>query len=177
MDEECSTFDGAVKCLAKALGPDSQILAAQDFHHTIQEEQETVSSFIRRLEKAFRLAYGEDNLKLDTRHTFLYGQLQEGLQHSLVRSPSASGALNYKEICMAAKNEERRQIEVKKCQQYLVRKALPTGTSGQKAPLLHNDSSASNTRKKFPHRETSVRCYNCNKLYKSLFMKLSSIED
>ena len=110
LEEERSTFDRAVKCLAEALGPGSQILAAQDFRHTIQEEQEAVSAFVRKLEKAFRVAYGADNLKLETRHAFLYGQLQEGLRHNLMRSPSVSGALNYKELCMAAKNEERHKL-------------------------------------------------------------------
>ena len=32
-----------------------------------------------------------------------------------MKSPSVSGALSYKELCMAAKHEEKRLVEVKKC--------------------------------------------------------------
>ena len=39
----------------------------------------------------------------------LYDQLQEGLRIGILRSPSVSGAImSYKELCMAAKNEEQR---------------------------------------------------------------------
>ena len=44
------TFDVAVKSMQEVLGPGSKILAAQDFRHTTQEESESVSSFVRRLE-------------------------------------------------------------------------------------------------------------------------------
>ena len=49
----------------------------------------------------------------------LYGQLQEGLLHTLMESPAVSGAQNYKELCIAAKREERRLAELKRKQQYL----------------------------------------------------------
>ena len=42
----------------------------------------------------------------------LYGQLQEGLRLSIIKSPSVPGALLYKELCMAAKHEEKRLAEV-----------------------------------------------------------------
>ena len=48
----------------------------------------------------------------------LYGQLQEGLRIGILRSPSVSGAMSYNELCMAAKNEEQRQTELRKCQDY-----------------------------------------------------------
>ena len=57
--------------------------------------------------------YGADKLSSKTRATFLYGQLQEGLKHNLMNSPNVSGTLTYKELVMAAKNEERRQSELK----------------------------------------------------------------
>ena len=44
----------------------------------------------------------------------LYGQLQEGLSYSLMESPSVSGAQSYHELCIAAKNEERKLAELKK---------------------------------------------------------------
>ena len=44
--------------------------------------------------------------------------MQDGLRQDLMRSPSVSGALSYQELCMAAKNEEKRQAELKKRQEY-----------------------------------------------------------
>ena len=117
-EEEKATFTRAIQVLKEALGPGSKILAAQDFRHTTQEETESVSSFVRRLERTFRVAYGADKLSAETRAAFLYGQLQEGLKYNLMNSPNVSGALTYKELVMAAKNEERRQSELKKRRQY-----------------------------------------------------------
>ena len=54
-DTDKSTYHKAV---AKLLGPGSRVTAAQDFRHTLQEEAESLSSYIRRLERAFRLAHG-----------------------------------------------------------------------------------------------------------------------
>ena len=48
----------------------------------------------------------------------LYGQLQEGLHLGILRSASVSGAMSYKALCMAAKNEEQRQAELKKWPNY-----------------------------------------------------------
>ena len=48
----------------------------------------------------------------------LYGQLQEGLHLGILRSASVSGVMSYKELCMAAKNEEQRQAELKKRHNY-----------------------------------------------------------
>ena len=47
----------------------------------------------------------------------LYSQLQEGLWLSIIKSPSISGALVYRELCMAVKHEEKRQVELRKCQE------------------------------------------------------------
>lgn len=98
-----SSFAVAVENLIEALGPDSRILATQDFRHTSQEEGESVAAFIRRLEQMFQVAYGKDHLKLETRDAFLYGQLQEELCHGLMKSLNVSGALEYKQLCMATK--------------------------------------------------------------------------
>ena len=51
----------------------------------------------------------------------LYGQLQEGLLYSLMESPAVSGVQNYKELSLAAKWEERKIIELKRKQQYLMK--------------------------------------------------------
>ena len=39
---------------------------------------------------------------------FSYGQLQSGLNFELNRAAAVSGAQNYGELCIAAKNEEKR---------------------------------------------------------------------
>ena len=64
------------------------------------------------------VAYDKGSMSRETRDTILYGQLQDGLRMNLLRSPSVSGSLSYKELCMAAKNEERRQFEQKKKLEY-----------------------------------------------------------
>ena len=108
-DEEKKNYDSAIKALRDVLV----------FRHTTQEEGESVAVFVRRLERTFRIAYGGDKLSGETRGAFLYGQLQEGLRQGLMQSPNVSGALTYKELVMAAKNEERRQAGLKKRRQYL----------------------------------------------------------
>ena len=64
----------------------------------------------------------------------LYGQLQEGLLYSLMESPTVSGAQNYKELCLAAKREERRLAELKKKQQYLKGERLLANSSANRPP-------------------------------------------
>ena len=118
LEGEKSTYQDAVKKLKDVLGPGSRVLAAQDFRHTCQEEGEAVSAFIRRLERAFRVAHGCDQLHTETRSILLFGQAQDGLRQELMRSPSVSGALSYQELCAAAKNEEKRLSELRKRQQY-----------------------------------------------------------
>ena len=54
----------------------------------------------------------------ETKEAFLYSQLQDGLRTDLMQNPSVSGALAYKELCMAARNKEKRQAEMKKREQY-----------------------------------------------------------
>jgi len=49
--------------------------------------------------------------------TLLYGQLQEGLRYVLIKSPAVSGARSYKELCTAARNEERKLSNLSKWQQ------------------------------------------------------------
>ena len=48
----------------------------------------------------------------------LYGQLNEGLKYSLTKSHAVSGASEYQQLCIAARNEERRQSELLRRQQY-----------------------------------------------------------
>jgi len=85
------------------LEPQTRALAAQDFRHTSQGDQETVADFVRRLERTFTIAYGQDGMSLETRQTLLHGQLQEGLRYNLMKAPAVAGAQTYPELCMAAK--------------------------------------------------------------------------
>ena len=43
--------------LRSKLDPGSKVVAAQDFHHASQEENEKVGDFACRLEQLFKLAY------------------------------------------------------------------------------------------------------------------------
>ena len=157
-EEEKATFTRAIQVLKEALGPGSKILAAQDFRYTTQEETESVSSFVRRLKRTFRVAY---KLSAETKAAFLYGQLQEGLKHNLMNSPNVSGALTYKELVMAAKNEERRQSELKKRRQY---QNPPKATTSSTATTKTSPASASTNQSKPPNPGRSSRfCNFCRK--------------
>ena len=114
-EEERATFDAAVQALRERLYPGGKVMAAQDFRHCSQSEDEPVSDFIRRLERTFRLAYGHDKMSTETRHALLHG---EGLRQRVMEAPAVSGATTYTMLCHAAKNEERRQAELKKRKQY-----------------------------------------------------------
>lgn len=46
-------------------------------------------------------------MSLETRETFLQSQLQEDLRYDLMKSPMVSGAQMYKELCLAAQNEDK----------------------------------------------------------------------
>ena len=83
-----------------------QVLADQEFRHTLQEDSEKVADFVRRLEKTFRIAYGSDHFSQETREAFLHSQLRSGLTQGLIQNPAVSGALTYN---MAACNEEKRK--------------------------------------------------------------------
>jgi len=163
LEEEKPTYRATVEKLREVLGPGSRVLAAQDFRHTCQDDNETVAAFIRRLERTFRVAYGHEKLKPETRDMLLYGQLQEGLRHDLMRSPNVSGALTYKELCMSAKNEEKRLVQLKKRQQYLGQRSRTQSTPrislrDEKGAIPLKSSSDSALSK------PPVRCYTCNKL-------------
>ena len=140
-DEDRNDFDRAVAALRTRLDPGNKVLAAQDFRHTTQKDTEPVPDFIRRLERTFRIAYSRDNLSVETRDVLLYGQLQDGLKPDLMHNPAVSGALTYQELCMAARNEERRKAELQKTKHY--RRITTEDTLDQKKADTHqkkNDS-------------------------------------
>ena len=159
----------------------SKTLAAQEFRHATQGTQEAVSDYTLRLEKTFRRAYGRDHMAEETRNALLYAQLQEGLKYVLMKAPAVSSAQGYQELCIAARNEERRLNELNKRQQYLRESAPETGTSRRhrrhggaghnRANGVRNPATVSQGRAEGgsgPTRETAVnrsttnqkRCYN-----------------
>ena len=114
-----ATYESAIRALRERLDPGDQALAALDFRHASQKATESVSDFVTRLERVFQTAFGRDKLSTETRDMLLYGQLQEGLLYTLIQSPTVSGSQSYRELCLAAKKEEKRLAELKKMQQYL----------------------------------------------------------
>ena len=60
-----STYKDATRALNSCLEHGSKILAAQDFRHLSQKEDESVSDFISRLD-------GRDSMTIETRHTLLH---------------------------------------------------------------------------------------------------------
>ena len=50
---EREAYDTAVTALRSKLDPGSRAMAAQDFRHLMQRESESVSNFVRRLERTF----------------------------------------------------------------------------------------------------------------------------
>ena len=156
--EEKESFESAVEALRSRLEPGSKAVAAQDFRHATQRDTESVSDFIRRLERTFRIAYGRDPMSSETRDTLLYGQLQEGLRYELMKAPAVSGATKYRELCVAAKNEEKRQAELRRRQQYSkstharqpqIEGARNTANSSQRRPATSSPSSGADAKKCF----------------------------
>ena len=139
-DDERATFSTAVKSLGSRIDAGCKAVAAQDFRHLQQEDAEPISDLIRRLERTFRVAYGRDSMSTETRDALLYAQLQEALRYELMRAPAMLGSSGYQELCVAAKNEERRLVELRKRQQYSklaqrVEKAKPSSETQKCAPL------------------------------------------
>jgi len=115
------SYDRVTAMLKSKLDPGRKALAVQDFHYLSQGRNEVNGDFIHRLEQTFRRAYGYDKICEETRNTLMHGQLQEGLKYSLMSAPAVSGAQTYPELCLAAKNEERHQLELAKRKQYVPR--------------------------------------------------------
>ena len=153
------SYDEAVKSLRGRLDTGSKAMAAQDFRHLAQEGKEKVTDFICRLEKTFRLAYGQESMSTETRDALLYGQLQEGLGYVLMESPAVSGATGYQSLCVAAKNEERRQAALKKRKQY-----QSTAGGGGPAPSKIDAKLPGGGGMLAPERRgpPTRRCWNCD---------------
>ena len=184
---ERSTFDSGVKSLGNRLESGAKAMAAQDFRHCAQHEHEDVSNFIARLEKTFRLAYGHEAMSKETRDTLLYGQLHEGLAIRIMEAPSVSGATSYSCLCVAARNEEKRQTELLKRRSYQTSSPrhqhvpLPPQSStrypqqGARQPQTQrftSQSSGTPQPRSYPQmskpvlgslHSKAVQCYNCRK--------------
>ena len=143
----------------------SKVLAAQDFRHIRhirQKEKESVADFIYRMEKEFHIAYKNDTLSRDTREAFLYGQLQDGLHPELMYNPSVSGALTYQELCMAARNEEKRQAELQKRRMYRPEAIGRDQHVNSQPPRSINRQQPS--KQLTLNTGMGKQCYNCGKL-------------
>ena len=71
--------------LQARLDPGNKTLAAMDFRHIAQKENESVSDFIMRLECTFQLAFERDHMSSEACDVLLYGMLQNGLRIDLVK--------------------------------------------------------------------------------------------
>ena len=148
-------------------------MAAQDFRHATQHKGESVSDFIRRVEQLFKLVYGKDEMSEETRGTLLHGQLQEDLIYDIMKAPAVSGCRGYKELCLAARNEEKRLIELAKRQQYHSH-ATPSSNpdyslhrrpgSQTAEQTQHSQNTPPPTRWQVDRSAGPRRCFNCGKL-------------
>ena len=163
------TWEDATQALRSRMEPGSRALAAQDFRHLSQGDGETVADYMRRLERTFRVAYGRDSMSTETRETLLHSQLQEGLRFDLMKAPAVSGAQTYRQLCMSAKNEEKRLAELRRRQQYM----KTSGTDRQQAaarnqqPWKQVPQGQANYREQLGRQKRSsqgqsrTRCYLC----------------
>ena len=152
----------AIEALRTRLDTGSKTVAAQEFRHAMQRTGESVSDFIRRLEKTFQIAYGKDNLNAATRDTLLYGQLYEGLCYDIMLSPAVSGSQGYRELCTAARAEERRLAALKQRQHYA---KTPRMTSALTPVVQLQDTKLPrpNVTPSSYSSFDSRKCFNCGK--------------
>ena len=146
---EQQSYPTAVEALRTRLDPGSKTVAAQEFQHSLQKSGESVSDFIRRLEKKYQIAYGRDDLNAATPDALLYGQLHEGLRYEIMLSPVVSGSQGYKELATAAKAEELRLTVLKQRQRY---SKTPSGRNYFHAPVHYSSKPIcpSNIREEYP---------------------------
>lgn len=133
-------------------------MASQEFRHTVQESGESVATYICRLERAFRVAYGRDGLTSETRDAFLHAQLHEGLRYEIAKGSAVSSAHTYKSLCIAAKHEEHRLEELRKRQQY----RKPIGSAGDNHPPRRPSFTKPPSEKSNP-MIGNKKCYICDK--------------
>lgn len=81
-----------------------------------------------------------------------------------MQSPSVSGTLTYKELCVAAKNEKR-LAQLRKRQQYVTHQSglQPSQRSFNSSKKSSDQGTPQKTSGNAPSRP-AVRCYKCNKV-------------
>ena len=134
-EEEKATYQAAIHALRIRLNPGNRVLAAQDFRHAIQKESEGISDYVR------------------------------STSYHIMKSPSVSGSQSYKELCMAAKHEEKRVAELRRHQHYQ-RSEANRGSSARPPPPSarpHQQHQQPNKLRKPPKLGNRPRrCYNCD---------------
>ena len=170
---EQESLEEATIALRSRLEPSSRALAAQDFRHASQRDKESVADFIRRLEQLFKLAYGREGMSDETRGTLLHSQLQEGLRYDIMEAPAVSGSHDYRELCLASRNEEKRLVELAKRRQYTKspQQLPPRQTPLPPANQMRRDQ-VERPRPQGPYSRrpdgdrsgAPRRCYNCDQL-------------
>ena len=147
---EQQSYPAAIEALRTRLNPGSKTVAAQEFRHSLQKSGESVSDFIRRLEKKYQIAYGRDDLNTAARDALLYGQLYEGLRYEIMLSPAVSGSQGYQELATAAEAEERRLAALKQRQRYSKPPGNDNSTSPPPLTPTGNQSTSRNSGKNAP---------------------------
>ena len=131
-EEEKATYQAALHALRIRLNPGNRVLAAQDFRHAIQKESEGIADYVR------------------------------STSYHIMKSPSVSGSQSYKELCMAAKHEEKRVAELRRHQHYQ-RSEANRGSSARPPPPYARPHQQPNKLRKPPTLGNRPRrCYNCD---------------
>lgn len=109
-------------------------------------------------------------MSTETRDTLLFGQLHAGLRYNLVKAPAVSGAQGYQQLCMAARNEEQRLLELIKrrsyntCQTPTISSGGPGRSIGLAPPLLPwgpQTHPTQGTAERPPTLSQPRKCYGC----------------
>ncbi len=160
--ESKTSFGEVAGALRLRIDPQNRVIAATDFRHANQTETEPVADYVRRIERLFQLAYGRDSLSAETRDTMLQIQLQGGLRYDLMRSPAVSGAQKFQELCLAARQEEKRVAELK-CRQHY---SSPRGNSSPETNKKRPGDQQLPTKPPQQQQQTPSsmgrKCYLCN---------------
>lgn len=153
-------FQNAVDALRSTMDPQNRVTAATDFRHASLEKGESVADDIRRIKRLFHIAHGGDSLTSETRGTILQGQLHGGLRYDVVKSPAVSGAQSYQELCLAARQEEKRVAELN-CRQLYTRSTTPTQPNKRKQ-IERSQGGSQQLVRRPPYTLTGRKCYICS---------------
>ena len=160
--EDCSTLKAAVETLHTKLDSGNQPLSALDFHHAVQKASKVVADYIWHLEHTFQISFGWDN------DYYVYGNTKctviwPATEWSCIwveQSPCNVWSRNYEELCIAAKNEEKKMAELKKQQQFeRSRQIVPAKYSTRSSSL---ESSLNTNKLVNPASNHQDASYICN---------------